>query len=198
MRRLEGERVRYIRLFSHLLTFSLLTLSCQSDSYKIKGYASHLNDGDTIVLALEDHQQKILGQAIISDGNFNMKGVTDTTVFCRAFLNRDPLTGISFFLEPGNITIELSPYPIPSRVSGTILNNEWQSLNDSVQTLGDKLIRLAEISGKTGVGNRLQLHQSIDSLHRKISSCIKNTAQRNKTNVLGKYIIDNYKEPEFK
>ena len=186
------------KVFIRLAMAGIVFCSCQSDSYKIKGYASHLHDGDTIVLALEDHQQKILGQAIVSEGNFNMKGITDTTVFCRAYLNREPLTGISFFLEPGNITIELNPYPTPSRVSGTLLNNEWQNLNDSVQTLGDKLIRLAESSGKTGVGNRQQLQQSIDSLHRKISSCIKNTAQRNKTNVLGKYIMDNYTEPEFK
>ena len=172
--------------------------SCQSDSYKIKGYANHLQDGDTITLALEDNQQKILGQTIISEGNFNMKGVTDTTVFCRAYLNKEPLTSISFFLEPGNITLELHPYPTPSRVSGTVLNNEWQGLNDSVQTLGDKLIRLAEEASKTDADNRQQLQQTIDSLHRKISGCIKNTAQRNKTNVLGKYIIDNYKEPEFK
>ena len=170
--------------------------SCQSDSYKIKGYASHLHDGDTIILALEDYQQKILGQAKVYDGNFIMKGVTDTTVFCRAYLNREPLTSISFFLEPGNITIELNPYPAPSRVSGTSLNNEWQGLNDSVQILGDKLIRLAETASRTKSYNRQQ--KSIDSLHRKISGCITNTGQRNKNNVLGKYIIDNYKGPEFK
>ena len=172
--------------------------SCQSDSYKINGYASHLHDGDTIILALEDYQNKILGQTIVADGNFSMKGVTDTTVFCRAYLNRDPLTSISFFLEPGNITIELNPYPTPSRVSGTSLNNEWQGLNDSVQILGDKLIRLAETASRTKSYNRQQLQKSIDSLHRKISGCITNTGQRNKNNVLGKYIIDNYKGPEFK
>ena len=157
--------------------------SCQSDSYKIKGYASHLHDGDTIILALEDHQQKILGQTKVSDGNFIMN---------------EPLTSISFFLEPGNITIELNPYPTPSRVSGTSLNNEWQGLNDSVQTLGDKLIRLAETTSKTKSYNRQQLQKSIDSLHRKISGCITNTGQRNRNNVLGKYIIDNYKKPDFK
>ena len=101
------------KVFIRLAVAGIVFCSCQSDSYKIKGYASHLHDGDTIVLALEDHQQKILGQAIVSEGNFNMKGVTDTTVFCRAYLNREPLTGISFFLEPGDITIELHPYPTP-------------------------------------------------------------------------------------
>ena len=181
-----------------LAVAGLAFCSCQSDSYKIKGYASQLRDGDTITLALEDHQQKILGKAIVAQGNFNMMGVTDTTVFCKAYLNREPLTSVSFFLEPGDITIELHPYPTPSRVSGTVLNNEWQILNDSVQMLGDKLIRMAEASTKTGAGNRMQLEQAIDSMHRRLSDCIKHTAQRNKDNVLGKYIMENYKEPEFK
>jgi hypothetical protein len=181
-----------------LAAAGMMFCACQSDSYKIKGYASQLKDGDTITLALEDQQHKILGQTLISEGTFALSGTTDTTVFCRAYLNSNPLSSVSFFLEPGNITIELNPYPKQSRVSGTVMNNEWQKLNDQVQTLGDKLIRTAEASAKTDVANRRQLQSMVDSLHREISGCIKSTAQRNKDNVLGKYIEDNYKEPEFK
>ena len=172
--------------------------SCQSDSYKIKGYARDIQQGDTIILALENQQHKILGSTRVAQGNFKLTGTTDTIVFCRAYLKRDPLTNVSFFLEPGNITIELNPYPKPSRVSGTVLNNEWQSLNDNVQKMGYELIRLAEKSGKMQTGDQQHLRQQIDSLHRGISACIKNTALRNKTNVLGRYIEENYKEPEFK
>lgn len=187
-----------IRSLFGLAAAGIVFCSCQSDSYKINGYASQLHDGDTITLTLEDHAQKILGQVIVTEGNFKLSGTTDTTVFCRAYLNRQPLTSVSFFLEPGNITIELNPYPKQSRVSGTVMNNEWQKLNDEVQTIGDQLIRTAEAASKTKTANRQQLQQQIDSLHRKISNCITNTASRNKNNVLGKYIKENYKEPEFK
>ena len=176
----------------------LMLCACQSDSYKINGYALHLNEGDTITLALEEHQQKILGHTLVANGNFKFSGITDTTIFCRAYLNRDPLTYVSFFLEPGDIAIELNPYPASSAVSGTVLNNEWQGLNDSVQMLGYRLIRIAENSAKMQNVDRKQQQATIDSLHRKISACIKNTASRNKDNVLGKYIRENYKEPEFK
>ena len=180
-----------------LAVAGLAFCSCQSDSYKIKGYARQLQDGDTITLQLEDSQQ-ILGQTLVAEGKFSFSGTTDTTVFCRAYQNSQPLTAISFFLEPGSITIELHPYPKPSRVSGTVLNNQWQQLNDSVQLLGDQLIRLAERSATPDAGNRQQLQQRIDSLHRALSGCIINTARRNQDNVLGKYIRQNYKEPEFK
>ena len=172
--------------------------SCQSDSYHINGCAPQLKDGDTITLAFEDPPQKILGQAYVTDGVFKFAGTTDTTLFCRAYLHRDQLTSVSFFLEPGNITIELNQHPHPSRVSGTILNNEWQALNDTVQKLGTKLIRLAQGSTRVNTAHRQQLQLQIDSLHRRISDCITETAQRNKQNVLGKYIIQNYKKPEFK
>ena len=172
--------------------------SCQSDSYHINGCAPQLKDGDTITLAFEDPPQKILGQAYVTDGVFKFAGTTDTTLFCRAYLHRDQLTSVSFFLEPGNITIELNQHPHPSRVSGTILNNEWQALNDTVQKLGTKLIRLAQGSTHVNTAHRQQLQLQIDSLHRRISDCITETAQRNKQNVLVKYIIQNYKKPEFK
>ena len=187
-----------IRSLFGLAVVGIALCSCQSDSYKINGYALDLQEGDTITLALEEHQQKILGQTLVTNGNFKFLGTTDTTIFCRAYLNRDPLTYVSFFLEPGDITIELNPYPAPSAVSGTVLNNEWQGLNDSVQMLGYQLIRLAENASRDQVTDHQQAQQAIDSLHRKISDCIKNTSQRNKDNVLGKYIKENYKEPEFK
>jgi phage terminase large subunit GpA-like protein len=83
-------------------------------------------------------------------------------------------------------------------VSGTELNNQWQSLNDTVQKLGTQLIRLVQLSTRTNAAHRQQLQQQVDSLHRRISQSITLTGQRNRQNVLGKYIMQNYKEPEFK
>ena len=52
-----------IRSLFGLAVVGIALCSCQSDSYKINGYALDLQEGDTITLALEEHQQKILGQA---------------------------------------------------------------------------------------------------------------------------------------
>ena len=130
--------------FIGLAVASFMLCACQSDVYQIKGCATQLKDGDTVTLAFEDPPQKVLGQAIVSGGTFKFAGTTDTTLFCRAYLNRQQLTSCSFFLEPGEITIELNQHPRPSRVSGTQLNNQWQALNDTVQKLGTQLIRLAQ------------------------------------------------------
>ena len=50
----------------------------------------------------------------------------------------------------------------------------------------------ADTTAQKALANR------VDSLHRRMSVCILNTAQRNKANPLGKYINENYKAPEFK
>ena len=186
------------RSFIGLAVAGLVLCACQSDVYQIKGCAPELKDDDTITLAFEDPPQKILGQAIVSGGTFKFAGTTDTTLFCRAYLNRQQLSSCSFFLEPGEITIELYQHPRPSRVSGTVLNNQWQALNDTVQKLGTQLIRLAQLSTRTNAAHRQRLQQQVDSLHRRISDCITQTGQRNSQNVLGRYIQQNYKKPEFK
>ena len=82
-------------------------------------------------------------------------------------------------------------------VSGTKLNNEWQQLTDSVAILGNQVALLLRHPEADTTAQKA-LVTNVDSLHRKMSACILNTAQRNKDNPLGKYINENYKAPEFK
>lgn len=152
--------------------------ACQSDSFYINGYARDCQEGDTICLALED-DTTLFAQTTVKDGFFRLSGTTDTTSLCRAFLKREPGNVVSFFLEPGNITIEFHRLPAVSRVSGTIINNEWQKLYDSVNLIFN------------------DRSQPFDSLHRRMSACILHAAQRNKDNPLGRYIEEHYKKPEF-
>ena len=184
-----------------IFSFSLLVslFSCQSDAYHIQGYARQLNQNDTICIVLENEPERMLGKAIVNDGKFSVTGHTDTILFCKAYLNRMKNCNVDFMLEPGNITLELNLPPKPSRTSGTKLNNQWQQLNDSIQRMGTKLINLV-VSAKTPadeVTHQARL-QAIDSLHRRMSDCIVNTARRNADNPLGQYIEKNYKAPEFK
>ena len=173
--------------------------SCQSDGYHIQGFARQLEQGDTICIVLENEPERMLGKAIVVDGKFNVTGHTDTVLFCKAYLNRMKSCSVDFMLEPGNITLELNLPPQPPRTSGTKLNNQWQQLNDSIQRMGTKLISLVA-SAKTPtdeVTHKARL-QAIDSLHRRMSDCIVNTARRNADNPLGQYIQTNYKAPEFR
>ena len=181
-----------------LAVAGIVLVSCQSDFYLIKGFARQLQEGDTICLAFGEPSERILDKTIVSDGQFTFSGNTDTTLFCRAYLQSNPTCTVSFFLEPGNIAMEINLPPKSSRVSGTRLNNNWQQLNDSIKLIGAQLIKLSKETGFTDESCNRSRFRAIDSLHRKMSACIIHTARRNNDNALGRYIDINYKEPKFK
>ncbi|MBQ8989173.1 MAG: DUF4369 domain-containing protein [Prevotella sp.] len=160
-----------------------LLFSCQPDAYQINGFARSFQEGDTICLALEDGKG-LLSQTIVDNGRFLFEGKTDGISLCRAYVKREPDCGVTFFLEPEVLTVEINPETERSRVSGSRINNEWQMLSDSINLLAKDIVKKDA--------------KEIDSLHRRMSDCIQNAARRNKDNYLGKYIEENYKKPEFK
>jgi len=179
------------KLFYGLAAAGIMLCSCQSDRYQINGFARQLEQGDTICIVLENEPE-------LDQGKFYMTGTTETSRFCKAYLNRMKDCNASFLLEPGTIALELNLPPKPSRVSGTRLNNQWQQLNDSIQRMGTELIKLATTKSLCDEAMHRSKLQTIDSLHRRMSACIENTARRNADNPLGQYIKENYKAPEFK
>ncbi len=180
-----------------LAVIGLLLASCQSNSYQINGYALHLEEGDTILLAHDAEPEHPFAMTIVSEGKFYMKETLDNKEPCRVYLKRMPDCAAFFFPDEGTITIELCLPPTPSRISGTILNNEWQQMNNSIQHLGKKLIGIVERQDTDSIAHMAQF-RATDSLHRLISNIIVNTGKRNWNNPLGRFIVENYKEPEFK
>ena len=186
-----------IKTFLGLTVVGALCLSCQSNSYQIDGFARHCNDGDTICMAKEPMQKGVVTITLVENGKFSFSGETEDTILCRIFPKKAPDQGVSFFLEPSCITVELSPSPESNRVSGTCINNQWQQLNDSISLLGKETVNTVMLMASDSTAHQLRV-KTIDSLHRRMSDCILNTARRNSDNVLGRYIRQNYKAPEFR
>jgi hypothetical protein len=174
----------------------LLLISCQSNVYQIDGYARDFKDGDTICLHQEIDGDGTVFITQVVDGKFSFSGETNTSTFCQIYTIANPKNKVSFFLEPARITVELSLAPERNRVSGTIINNTWQQLNDSICLLGKEAVNTVMLMARDNT-EHLQRAKTIDSLHRRMSDCILNTARRNSDNVLGRYIRQNYKAPEF-
>jgi hypothetical protein len=184
------------KLVYGLATVSLL-LACQSSSYQINGYARAFQDGDTIYLADDEQAETPFAKTIVKDGKFLFTGEADAFRLCRVYVKQQPNCGTTFFMEPGHITIEFYPRPAISRVSGTMINNEWQHLSDSIQLMAKDMTRILKHQATDTLTQQRNAH-AIDSLHRRMSDCILHTAQRNCDNLLGRYIKDHYKKPEFK
>lgn len=180
-----------------LAVTGIMLCSCQSNSYQITGYARHFQDGDTIWLATEEQPETPFAEAYVNGGKFYFTGEQEMPQVCRVYPKQEPECIVSFFLEPGHITLEMNLPPDYPRVSGTKVNNAWQQLCDSIEMLGREAINIAKITSDTSPDVHLRRLNAIDSLHRRMSQCILNTASRNRDNALGRYIHENYKEPEF-
>lgn len=179
-----------------LAVVGFVLASCQSNSYHINGFAQNLTEGDTILLSLDSEPEHPIAITTVTGGKFWFERPIDETAPCRVYLKRQPDCAAVFFPDHGTIAVELNIPPTPSRISGTRLNNEWQQLNDAIQRMGNKLIIAMERQDSDSTIHMSRL-KSIDSLHRQISDIIVNTGKRNQDNPLGRFILENYKEPEF-
>ena len=83
-----------------LAVAGMIVCSCQSDIYRIDGYAKTLKDGDTVWLAEVANPSHVISRAIVSEGKFAMSGPATTPVFCMAYTNKANTSGITFLLEP--------------------------------------------------------------------------------------------------
>ena len=180
-----------------LTAVGTLCLACQANVYQINGFARDITDGDTICLRYESEGDRPVIMTQVDNGKFAFSGEADDVAFCHIYPKKRPESTVSFFLEPARITVELASAPERNRVSGTIINNAWQQLNDSIRVLGHEVVKTSLLPVADSV-TQLQRVKIVDSLHRRMSECILSTARRNSGNPLGQYINQNYKAPEFK
>jgi len=164
-----------------------LFAACQSDTYYIKGEASHLNDSTVLYLTADlQNDSWPMDSMIVCNGRFTYSGTTDSIRLCRLYEAGNVEHALLFFNEPGHIYIELSPQPGLSRVSGTKINNEWQALNDTVAHYDQRLRQLIA-SQKDSLSPRY-VHSEADNIYNTLKKRISEAALRNRDNALGHFI----------
>ena len=185
-------------LASILFSVALLT-SCQSNSYKISGSVSSsegLADGDTLFVT-KDLQTGIPSDTlIIEDGKFKLSGETDSTALCMIYSAKRNEINAAFFMEPGTIDIQLTDQPGGSRVGGTTCNNQWQTLNDSVMSIGKEINRIAEHIYGNNLSQEEQQKgmEKIDKLNKRFAELVVKTAEKNIDNEFGYFLLTYYPE----
>ena len=74
---------------------------------------------------------------------------------------------------------------------------EWQALNDTIRECSQKIqiiVNVIHQSPYTTEETQKSLLHDIDSIEQRMKQAIRNCAERNKDNDLGKYILENYSE----
>ncbi len=174
----------------------LLLASCQSNGYQVNGTVKGLTDGDTLFFT-KDMQTGIPSDTlVVQNGKFSFSGQTDSTELCMIYSARQNEINAPFFLEPGNITIQLTNEPGASRVGGTLCNNQWQVLNDSVMSIGREINRIAEhIYGNNIPDDEQQKGmRQIEQLNQRFSAMVVKTVEKNIDNEFGFFLLTYYPE----
>ncbi len=174
-----------------LSTVAFALAACQPDSCRIKGEAKEFEDSTLLYLSTDLRDGHPFDSIRVDDGRFYYRLETDSTCLCLLYpATKHPMEGVTFFTERGNVYIELSPETAASRVSGTVINNEWQALNDRVSHC-DQQLRETMQEAKDSIIIR-RLYADVDSLYEGVNQAIRETALRNRDNALGRFINRHY------
>ena len=74
---------------------------------------------------------------------------------------------------------------------------EWQALNDTIRECSQKIQNIVNVihqNPHTTDETQKSLLHDLDSIDQRMKQAIRNCAERNKDNDLGKYILENYSE----
>ena len=179
-----------------ILFSTVLLTACQSNSYKISGEVKGLTDGDTLFLTHDLQTGYPSDTLIVENGRFALTGTTDSTSLCMIYSASRNEINIPFFVESGNITIHLTEEPGASRVSGTLCNDQWQQLNDSVMTIGKEINQIAEhiYGGNVSEEEQKKGMEKIDRLNQRFSAMLVKCVEKNIDNEFGYFLLTYYPE----
>ena len=179
-----------------ILFSAVLLASCQSNSYKIKGSVEGLPDGDTLFVTSDLITGVPSDTLVIKDGKFELQGEVDSTALCMVYSASMNEINAAFFMEPGTIKIHLTEEPGASRVSGTHCNDQWQTLNDSVMSIGKEINRIAEHIYSNNLPEEEQQKgmEQIDRLNQRFSDLVVKTVEKNIDNEFGYFLLTYYPE----
>ena len=170
--------------------------ACQSSSYKICGTAEGQEDGDTLFLTTDLTNGIPCDTTLVSDGKFTFEGKADSLTLAMVYSARRNEVNANFFLEPGEINVNISEQPGASRVGGTECNDKWQELVDSVMAIGKRINLIAEhIYGNT-VSEEEQAKgmEQIEKLNQHFADVLKEKARKNIKNEFGYFLLTYYPE----
>ena len=135
-----------------------LLISCQpkqGSNYTLSGSVADMSDGDTLYLLSGLSESTRFDTLFVSHGRFHTEGFVEEPSLCFLYSARSQSIISPFFLEPGVIDIDYSSPSGGGSVSGTVMNDALQALNDSGADLSQYTLNMDKINwSDTTVGEQ--------------------------------------------
>jgi thiol-disulfide isomerase/thioredoxin len=186
----------------YMLASAMLLMSCQQQgpgAYNIVGTTQGINDGDTLYLTTDVVTGDPIDSVVVKGGKFKLNGKTDSISFAVLYSKKTTQLNVPFFLEPGKIMINLSTEPGKSRISGSGINNNWQTLTD---TLTNYSKRMQEFMASHSAENmddaqRASANAQLQAMEQSTMEYVVSMAERNINNELGFFLVTNFMDDSF-
>jgi|GEM_PF-4597055 len=180
----------------------LMLAACNSNSYKVSGTIKGLEENAEILLCsiVDGNSLNPIDTAYAKGGKYSFSGETSQTdVAVLAFDVDGQMTTCTFFLEPGNITVNYDDQI--QFINGTETNKCFQKFYDQVTALNNEAIELdQQMQQASDAGQDMELYKAqMTELQNRYQTIVENSIRDNVGNLFGvQQIIDNYDlfEPE--
>ena len=191
------------RLTFIALACVLLAACGGSNSYKINGVVAGIEDGTVMTLSTLGYSDLLpVDSAVVKNGKFMLKGETDTTEMAViTFELAGSVSGCQFFLEKGNIDLEIDAIDGNQHIAGTPNNDAFQSFFDDTQAISDEADELEDKIRVTiaSQGDCTDLYKQMGELQDRFKEVLYKSIEDNADKLYGYHqLIDNYTmfEPE--
>ena len=176
---------------------SILLAACSSDSYKIKGVVSCVEDGTVITLNVLDYDGiSTLDSTVIKNGRFSLKGKADAPQVAVLIYQVDEIMGgCQFFLESGNINVVIDAEEGHQHVSGTPNNDAFQKFYDDTDALNEEADEIEDKIRMTLAtqGDATDLYKQMGDLQDRFKALLAQSILDNADKYYAyQQIIDNY------
>ena len=147
---------------------------------------------DTLFLITDLENGIPFDTLLIKNGKFEYEGEIDSAAICLLRIKSSTESIQPFFLEPGDITIQLRKGQGESKIKGTHLNDEWQALNDFGFENQNKLQQIMSQFADSLPDNEKQALQSKAlAVMQEMTDKYYATAEKNINNELGFMLVTN-------
>ncbi len=183
------------KLIYFMAVGNIALAACQnSSSYKVTGTLEEVANGDTVYLQeYVDGDLVKLDAALVTNGTFVFSGKQEGTVNrYLTYLKDDTRFFTDFFLESGNITVQLGK---ESRVTGTPNNDAYQRFKDEFLALGKEMSEMYRKVQEDASLTDEERKAALAEIEKKDSISMElayRTIEANINNPVGVYLLPSY------
>jgi len=183
------------------VTLLLCVAACNNKGYKVTGYVTGAENGDTVILADVRGMDEIdtLQTVLVKGGKFVFEGVQDTAamyyVIWRSNANPDMALATQFALENASITIKLDTAQNKSaEISGTPANEALSALSKEEYALNQKAQRIFVVLNDLGATDeaKSEAEKQLNDLQEESQVLYQKFIKENIANVVGQYYLVGY------